>query len=112
MKKDKLNLLKKLVLINLLVLVIVGGVFALNEIGDRNSLKKGGNYVSINQPLSAKELVVLNPEIEYISYFDEFLNKSVAYVNIFGGIGSNFMINPEQIYEISVSKEINLNTPE
>lgn len=82
-------------------------IMAINALG-KNSLEKGKNQITINRTMYAKELLILNPEIESISYFDNFLNKSVGYVNVFGGIGSNFLIKPGKVYEISASKNISL----
>lgn len=71
-------------------------------------LVEGRNQFVTERAILVKELVVLNPEIEYVSYFDEFLNKQIAYVNVFGGVGNNFLIEPMKVYEISVKEEIEL----
>lgn len=73
-------------------------------------LLEGKNQVEIDRAVLVKEIVILNPEIEYVSYYDEFLNKQVAYVNVFGGVGDNFLIEPGRIYEFSVRKKIELVT--
>lgn len=71
-------------------------------------LEKGRNEVQLDRAILVKELVVLNPEIEYVSYNDEFLNKQISYLNVFGGVGNNFLMEPGKVYEISVRKEIEL----
>lgn len=83
------------------------------ESHDRDSgiyLEKGRNLIEIERAVLVRELVVLNPEIEYVSYVDEFLNKPIAYVNAFGGLGDNFLVRPGEVYEISVSEDIELVT--
>jgi hypothetical protein len=75
------------------------------------NLEKGKNYVKLERSLYVKDLIKLNPEIDYVAYYDEFLNKSVSYVNAFNGVGSNFIIEQEKIYEISVRKEFALTIP-
>ena len=71
-------------------------------------LNKGKNEVSFDKETYASELTRMNPDIESITYFDEFLNESFGYVNIFGGIGKNFIITPNQKYEVSAKKNISL----
>ena len=92
-----------LVLAFIFSLLLLSSTFA--EESEGIQVQKGKNHIEINQTLYAKELVSLNPEIESISYFDEFLNKNIGYVDFLDGIGSNFLIEPGQIYEISVSED-------
>ena len=74
-------------------------------------LKKGRNTLIINltSPIYAETLVKLNPEIQTISYREN--NQTTGYVNFYGGIGENFIIESRE-YEIVVSKDINLILPE
>jgi hypothetical protein len=87
-------------------------VSSLSYAGDHSieiaELKKGKNLIQINATIFAKDLVYLNKDIEYILYFDETLNKNVVYVNAFNGLGSNYLIIPDRVYEISVKKDIKL----
>ena len=62
----------------------------------------------MNTTIYASDLVYLNPDIEYILYYDTFLEQNIVYVNAFKGLGSNFIIDPEREYEISVRKDIKL----
>ncbi len=110
---------KRFILIALALIFIAGisisAIFSANErvVNTGPELKKGKNYVKINSTYSflyAKELVIMNPDIEYISYYDSFLNKSIGYVNVFGGIGTNFLIDKNRVYEISVKRNITLIT--
>lgn len=71
-------------------------------------LEFGKNEVQISSYVYASELIEWNPDIEYISYYDEFLNRKIAYVNVFGGIGDNFLTGPNQVYEVSVKKNTGL----
>ncbi|MFH1290067.1 MAG: hypothetical protein ABIH92_01525 [Nanoarchaeota archaeon] len=73
-------------------------------------LQKGKNHIELESSLFVRELVAMNSEIESVSYFDVFLNKNVGYVNVFGGVGDNFLMKPGEVYEISVSDDINLVT--
>jgi len=97
-----------LVLILVVALKVIPAAIELNGHKTGILLKTGKNYLILNQSLYAKEIIILNPEIESLSYFDEFLNKSIGYVNVFGGVGSNFITNPEKAYEINVKEDINL----
>lgn len=104
--------MKKKLTISISILLFTLGTFFLEfALAEDNSteLYQGKNYLEINQTMYVKDLVILNPNIESVSYFDEFLNKHFGYVNIFGGIGSNFRIEKGRVYEISTSKNTTLN---
>jgi len=107
--KNKTTTIIMIFLFFSLGIVILGFVLAEKNTGTK--LHKGKNYLEINQTLSAKKLISLNPNIESISYFNKFLNRDIGYVNIFGGVGSNFLTKQGQIYEISVSKNMSLVYP-
>lgn len=74
-------------------------------------LSEGKNDVVLNisEPFYVETLIKLNPDIEVVSYKEE--NKTIGYVNVFGGIGKNFIIESGKEYEIIVSKDINLIIP-
>lgn len=74
-------------------------------------LEKGKNKVHINssEPIYVETLIKLNPEIEAISYSEN--NRSRGYVNVFGGLGENFIVEDRE-YEIIVSKNTNLVLPD
>ena len=91
-----------------LIAIIVKATLAEENISTGIFLKKGKNYVELNFTSYAKNLVVHNSNIEYISYNDKFLGKSYGYVNVFGGIGSNFAIIPGETYEIAVKEDMEL----
>src|SRR3989344_7331194 len=65
----------------------------------------GKNYVTFDMPKNVADLVKKNPDIEYASYHDVFLDETIGYVNVFGGLGKNFVLNPGKIYEIHVKKD-------
>jgi hypothetical protein len=73
-------------------------------------LAKGKNQVSLNlsEPVYVKTFIDMNPEIEAISYQED--NETVGYVNVFEGIGRNFILK-EGEYEIIVGKDVNLIVP-
>jgi hypothetical protein len=81
------------------------------EPGNANHLAAGKSYISINVSylIYARDLVKANPKIDSISYLEN--NRSVGYINIFGGIGKNFLIEKNKIYEISTKEEIELVIP-
>jgi len=74
-------------------------------------LAKGKNIIKLNvtEPFYVETLVKLNPNIEVVSYKDN--NKSLGYVNVYGGIGKNFIMREGIEYEIIVSDDTNLVLP-
>ena len=59
----------------------------------------------------ASHIIELNRDIQLISYFDESLGRDVGYVNVFGGIGNNFLILPNVNYGVFTEKNITLYVP-
>src|SRR3989344_5937452 len=55
-------------------------------------LSSGKNIVKFDETIYVPNLVEMYPDIEYVSYFDQNTNKTIAYINAFGGIGKNFLI--------------------
>lgn len=80
--------------------------------GKSIDLDSGKNYVVFNnsEAFYVEDLIRLNPDIEVVTYYLS-ENESVGYVNFLGGIGENFVINPETKYEIIVNKNITLALP-
>jgi hypothetical protein len=74
-----------------------------------NSLMKGENKVMFDREMMASDIVAMNPNIESITYNNEFLNQSYAFLNVFGGIGKNFIIVPGEEYEVNSKSNISLN---
>ncbi len=74
------------------------------------SLAEGKNLVRINlsEPVYVETLIKLNSDIEAISYTEG--NKTVGYVNVFDGVGKNFVLADRE-YEIVVNKSIDLVLP-
>lgn len=101
--------MKKLILFLLFFAVLSLSAFlAQSEIFSNNALEEGRNIVRFDKQMYAQDLILLNPEIEYVSYYDDFLGQEFAYVNAFGGIGKNFVIIPGRDYEISVKEKMDL----
>ena len=73
-------------------------------------LSKGKNYVRLNvsELFYVETLVKLNPLIEAVSYKEE--NETIGYVNIFKGVGKNFVIQDRE-YEIVAKESTNLILP-
>lgn len=100
-----------LILFGLIAVALIFGVVAEN-IPSNKEAEKGKNLVEFGEEIYAKQLVILNPHIEYIACYDEYLGKQLAFVNVFGGIGQNFLIVPEEECEISFKYDTNLLLPE
>lgn len=74
---------------------------------EHSNLTIGKNNISFNEYFYASEIINWNPKIESISY-RTLDNQTIGYVNTFGGIGKNFLILPNQTYEISTNQNISL----
>ena len=73
-------------------------------------LSEGKNSINLSYefyPIYVKDLIKIYPEIATVTYNNG--NSEIGYVNVFGGIGENFVIYPNQIYEIVTTKEVILN---
>jgi hypothetical protein len=51
-------------------------------------------------------LVKIYPEINAITYYEG--DEEKGYVNVFGGVGENFVVMFNNTYEITVEKEVTL----
>jgi hypothetical protein len=102
-----------LILIAIFVaLFLFTGVYSASSIGiDSIDLITGKNQVRFNltEPFYVKDLVKWNPTISVVSYIEE--NKTVGYVNLFNGIGDNFVIDNDKDYEVILNKNISLVLP-
>jgi len=74
-------------------------------------LSKGKNLIMLNitEPFYVETLIKLNPSIEVVSYIEN--NESIGYVNVYGGIGKNFIMREGTEYEIIVSDNAGLVLP-
>jgi len=85
------------------------GVFSENI----NSLNfsDGKNFIELNftEPFYVESLIKLNPSIEVISYTEN--NETIGYINVFGGIGDNFIIQKNKKYEVIVRGDSTLVLP-
>lgn len=93
------------------ILLSVFLTLAVNGIDKGITLEVGKNQVIIPEDsdyfeIYASDITALNPDIEYIHYQDSFLNQSLGYVNVFGGIGDNFLVKSGESYEIGSKKRI------
>lgn len=90
-----------------------GSVFAVEDVGepDSSGLVIGKNFIEVDQPVAASDLVFLNPGIRSVSYYDDVNERTVGYVNVFGGIGEEFILFPGTSYEVAISEEIELVVP-
>lgn len=106
-------MVRKIILL-ILLLFVFGGLFFLGvnsfEIDHSYELVQGKNTVSFYgiNPFYVEDLIKLNPDIEVVSYGN--YDVSVGYINVFGGVGRNFVVS-EGSYEIIVSRDISLILP-
>jgi len=75
------------------------------------NLLKGKNNITLNgtELFYVSDLVKINPDIEVVSYKEDGI--TVGYVNVYGGIGENFIVFSNKEYEIIVSNNMNLILP-
>lgn len=55
-------------------------------------------------PIYVEDLIRMYPEITSITYNNG--TQEIGYVNVFGGIGENFVITSNKIYEITSKQEV------
>ena len=100
-----------LILVFGIFLIYIFTILAVSSTDDSSiKLLKGKNNMFLNtNQIYVKDLVRINPDIEVISYKEN--NRSIGYVNLFDGIGDNFLINRSIEYEIIVRQDTNLVLP-
>jgi hypothetical protein len=99
--------MKRSLWILIITLVIFSTTMTLAELSDKRiELKKGENLFNTSfefSPIYVKDFVNAYPEVSVISYVENGITE--GYVNIFGGIGKNFIIEPNKVYEIITKQE-------
>jgi hypothetical protein len=99
-----------IIFITLILISLVSPIMIIEQEDPGYIIKIGPGKVLVSfndsRDLYAKDIILANPEIDYISYTEE--NKTIGYVNIFHGVGKNFLIEENKVYEIFVKEEINL----
>ena len=99
----------------MIALIIFSTAITFAELISDNSdskiqLLEGENQVLIPEdvsPFYVKDLTMAYPEILTVTYFQ--FEEEKGYVNIFGGIGDNFIIYANTTYNITVSKTLEVN---
>jgi hypothetical protein len=102
--------MNKYLLILMIVILCVSGVILAEDFKEGIRLSEGKNVINISfefNPFYVEDLVKIYPEITTVTYNDS--TQEWGYVNAFGGIGYNFLIYPNQTYEITTRKEVILN---
>ena len=79
--------------------------------GGAYDLVEGKNYLYIDGYAYASDIVESDEDIVSISYVDGLIGQSVGYVDVLGGVGSNFLVRPDVEYEIIVRKDVTLTLP-
>jgi hypothetical protein len=90
----------------LLIFVIFLTTYVVSSL-DFIKLEKGKNVVNwtINQGISVEQLIMNYPQIQAITYYDE-NNMSHGFINVFSGIGENFILIAGNQYQIDTKEEV------
>jgi len=91
-------------------LVGISGIIIAEEFKDTIKIHEGRELVNLSyefSPIYVKEFVLLYPNITTITYNNG--THDIGYVNVFGGIGENFVVSPNNMYEITSKGEVTLN---
>lgn len=95
----------------IILVIIFSTAIALAEISEEGiKLKIGENFINLSfdfSPIYSRDLIENYPEISVITFNESGI--SGGYVNVFGGIGKNFLIEPNKEYEIITKKEVIIN---
>ena len=72
------------------------------------SIKSGKNVINFQESIYVKDLIKKYPMIESISFYDNINNKTIGYVNVYNGVGINFLIENDKYYELNSKFGFNL----
>lgn len=98
--------MKKIFLVVAVVLILLVQ-FMIAEKFLKVEISEGKNNIFMNYSLGhASDLTKLYPEIETITYEED--GEKIGYVNVFGGIGKDFLLEPNKTYEINSNKNITI----
>jgi len=109
MKRNILNI----TLLGILIIFSTAIAFAdfiPSEFDSKIPLLQGENEILIPEyvsPFYVHDLIKSYPEILTVTYFE--FEEEKGYANLFGGVGENFIIYPNQLYNITVSKDMEVN---
>jgi hypothetical protein len=98
-----------LILICVILVLGVSSLIIAEEFKEGIRLSEGKNSVNLSyefNPIYVKDLVKIYPDITTITYNNG--EQEVGYVNVLGGVGENFVISPDNIYEITTKEEVTL----
>ncbi|RMD45310.1 hypothetical protein D6829_02595 [Candidatus Pacearchaeota archaeon] len=101
--------MKRIILCAVVLVFFVAAIGFAQSPAPTLELKEGKNNFTVNEffyPQYASDFVAKHPEIQTIT-LKEF-GRSYGYVNVFGGIGTNFLIEAGKEYEVYVSKPVNI----
>lgn len=102
--------MNKYLLISVFAILCISGIILAEDFKEGIKLYEGKNVINMSiefNPIYVKDLIKIYPEIQTITYNDS--EQEMGYVNVFGGIGENFVIFPNKTYEITTKQEITLN---
>lgn len=92
--------MKNRIILLAILLIVTSSIYAVTQTSEVQ-LIQGKNNVTTSQnfrPTYVSDFVRVYSFIDVISYKEE--NETVGFVNTFGGIGENFIMYPNQTYEI------------
>jgi hypothetical protein len=100
-----------LVLIILLIFLFTTAITIAEILPDEKGiqLEQGENEILMSlefSPIYVSDLIKAYPEIMMITYFDEISEEEIGYVNVFGGIGENFIMYADKTYFITVEEKL------
>ncbi len=100
----------RIILLIVLIIFAISGIIFAEEFKVGTKLFEGKNVILFESDLSpiyVSELIKRYPEIATVTSNESEIEK--GYVNVFGGVGEDFIIYPNKTYEITVQKEVVLN---
>lgn len=92
-----------------LLMIVISLTTTLAENPLNIKINEGRNNFTIEEyfpPVYASQLIADYPGIQSVSVKE--YGQSLGYINLFGGIGTNFLIESGKNYEIYTSKNITL----
>jgi len=90
-------------------LFFIGLVCSLEQ--GSKEIVEGKNFleIDIENPIYVSDLVKLNPAIQAVSFVEN--KETMGYVNVFGGIGVDFILEQGVVYEIVAGENFTLILP-
>ena len=94
------------VIVCMVVIVFLSSTLIADSIVTMN-VKKGENNIMVENyfhSLPVSSLISTNPQVQSVTLLEE--GQTLGYVNVFGGIGTDFLIEPGKTYEVHSSEDL------